>query len=74
VDADTPDIMEPFETWLLQQAAQPVHAGEVAADLLMERRAEIEAARVIPKDEGRSMLAAKTTRPLEMSPRRPPRP
>ena len=47
-----PDPLETFEPWLLHRVAQAVEAGEVSADLLTELRAEIDAARERPQEEG----------------------
>ncbi len=44
--------MEGFESWLLHRVAQAVEAGEVPADLVLELRAEIEAAGETPQEEG----------------------
>ncbi len=49
--SNEPEPMVTFETWLLRRVAQAVEAGEVAAALLTELQAEIEAARDHPQEE-----------------------
>jgi hypothetical protein len=46
--------MEGFESWLLRRVAQAVEAAEVSADLLTEFRAEFDATRARPHEEGRA--------------------
>ncbi len=49
---DKTEPLENFESWLLRRMAQAVETGEVSVDLLTELRAEIEAARERPEEEG----------------------
>jgi hypothetical protein len=46
------DPLDTFERWLLHRVAQAVEAGEMSADLLTELRAEFDAARERPQEEG----------------------
>lgn len=50
-----PEPMKSFETWFLGRVAQAVHAGEVAANLLMKLQAEFATARATPQEAGRAI-------------------
>jgi len=66
VDADRPDPLETFETWLLRRVAHAVEGDELPADLLAELSAGIEDSRKTPQEENHPKAVREIADALEI--------